>query len=59
MCIRDRVYLVQIEGSASINGRVLTEKDAAEAAGEPLTIRAQTDSHLLLFEMAQEIGGNG
>lgn len=54
-----QVYLVQIEGSASINGRVLTEKDAAEAAGEPLTIRAQTDSHLLLFEMAQEIGGNG
>ena len=50
---------MQIEGSASINGRVLTEKDAAEAAGEPLTIRAETDSHLLLFEMAQEIGGNG
>lgn len=53
-----QVYLVQIEGSTSVNGRMLTEKDAAEAAGESLTIRAETDSHLLLFEMARDIGGN-
>lgn len=48
-----QVYAVQIEGETAVNGAKMQTKDALEAYGESLSFRACSDSHLLLFEMAQ------
>ena len=47
-----QAYLVQIEGTSSVNGIALRERDALETVGEDLTIRAEETSHLLVVEMA-------
>ncbi len=49
-----QAYLVQIEGTATINGVQLQTRDALEVVGEPLAIRADEPSHLLLIEMARD-----
>ncbi|WP_073994414.1 pirin family protein [Parasporobacterium paucivorans] len=46
-----QAYLVQIEGSSDINGIDMTERDAMEIIGEPITIKASKTSHILLIEM--------
>lgn len=47
-------YLVQIEGSSCVNGISLESRDAFEIHQETVEITAQTPSHLLLFDMAEE-----
>lgn len=46
-------YLIQIEGAGAVNGRPLAAQDAAEVSDENLTFTAKTDSHYLLFDLAQ------
>jgi redox-sensitive bicupin YhaK (pirin superfamily) len=48
-----QAYLVQIEGSSSVNGVELDERDALEIVGEDVIITAATTSHVLVIEMAQ------
>lgn len=48
-----QAYLVQIEGSAEINGHELTMRDALASVEESLEIKAIETSHLLVIEMAQ------
>lgn len=47
-----QIYLVQIEGEAEVNGRVLKPGDGAELVGESARISAQSQIHLLALEMA-------
>lgn len=44
-------YLVQIEGSGSINGNSLAMRDAAEITDESISITAKEKSHYILFDM--------
>lgn len=47
-----QVYLIQIEGTGSINGQDLDTRDAAEVTNEPyLELAAHTPSHFILFDM--------
>ena len=46
-----QAYLVQIEGTASVSGHILKERDALEAVEESLDIKALEASHFLLIEM--------
>ena len=46
-----QAYLVQIEGTASVSGHSLKERDALEAVEESLEIKALEASHFLLIEM--------
>jgi len=48
-----RAYLVQIEGSAHVNGVDLESRDGLESVGEPLDLVARATSHLLVIEMAR------
>jgi quercetin 2,3-dioxygenase len=48
-----QAYLVLIEGTAMINGHLLTMRDGLETLEEPLHIEAQEQSHLLLIELAK------
>lgn len=49
---KDRqAYLIQIEGSGSINELPLQMKDAAEIADETITLKANEKSHYILFDM--------
>lgn len=47
-------YLVQIEGTSSINGISLEEKDALEISNENIEAAAGTNGHLLLFELPRQ-----
>lgn len=49
-----QAYLVQIEGSARINGTVLEPKDALETVEEDLKIRAIRNCHFLVIEMSKD-----
>lgn len=46
-----QAYLVQIEGSSSINETILEAKDALEIVEEELHTTAKTTSHFILIEM--------
>ena len=46
-----QAYLVQIEGTTSVSGHILKERDALEAVEESLDIKALEASHFLLIEM--------
>lgn len=46
-----QAYLIQIEGTGSINGQHLDTKDAAEILDKQITIEAATQSHYILFDM--------
>ena len=48
-----QVYLVLIEGSAVINGQLLTTRNGLESVAESLHIEAKEPSHLLLIELAK------
>lgn len=50
-----QAYLVLIEGSAMINGHLLTTRDGLETLEESLHIEAQEQSHLLLIELAKNV----
>jgi len=47
-----QAYLLQIEGSSSVNGVELDERDALEIVEEDVVIKASTTSHVLVIEMA-------
>ncbi len=47
-----QAYLVQIEGSSTVNGLEVQMRDALEVVGESIQILALEASHLLLIEMA-------
>lgn len=52
---KDRqAYLVQIEGSSSINDIELNKKDALEIVEEDIKINASEDSHFLIIEMKKQ-----
>lgn len=46
-------YLIVIEGSATVNGIALSEKDAIKIMEEPLHIESGDNAHLIFFEMQQ------
>jgi redox-sensitive bicupin YhaK (pirin superfamily) len=48
-----QAYLVQIEGTATINELQLEARDAIEVIEEEIKITAQTTSHYLVIEMAK------
>lgn len=48
-----QAYLVQIEGSSSINEIVLSDGDAMEIVEESIRIKALSQSHIYLIEMAK------
>ena len=48
-----QAYLVQIEGTSTINEISLEARDAMEIVEEEMNITAQTTSHFLLVEMAK------
>lgn len=47
-------YLVQIEGTSTINDLKLTDRDGLEIVEEEITIKAVETSHFLLIEMKKE-----
>lgn len=49
-----QAYLVQIEGSSSINDVQLTERDGLEIVEEEMTVKAEETSHILMIEMKKE-----
>jgi redox-sensitive bicupin YhaK (pirin superfamily) len=49
-----QAYLVQIEGSSSINDVCLSQRDALEVIEETITIKAKETSHYLLIEMKKD-----
>lgn len=46
-----QLYLIQVEGSGTVNEKPLTEKDAAEIQGENIDIVAHTKAQYLVFDM--------
>jgi redox-sensitive bicupin YhaK (pirin superfamily) len=48
-----QAYLVQIEGSSSVNDVKLDERDALEVVEEDVVIKPATTSHVLVIEMAK------
>ena len=50
---RRQAYLVLIEGSAIVNGNLLTMRDGLETVEESLNIEAKEQSHWLLIELAK------
>lgn len=48
-----QAYVIQIEGSGTLNNNTLASKDGAEVVGEDITLKALTDSHYILFDMNQ------
>jgi redox-sensitive bicupin YhaK (pirin superfamily) len=48
-----QAYLVQIEGRAIVNGEPLVARDGLTSVEEDLSIQAEEDSHLIVFEMAK------
>ncbi|WP_234121315.1 pirin family protein [Clostridium hydrogenum] len=49
-----QAYLVQIEGNSSINNIELNDGDGMEIVEEDISIKANTTSHILIFEMNKE-----
>ena len=50
-----QAYLIQIEGSGTVNGHVISQKDAAEITKEQvIDLRSAEDSHYILFDMKEE-----
>jgi hypothetical protein len=49
-----QAYLVQIEGTSTIDGLRLHARDALEIVGEDVTIHAEGASHILVVEMATD-----
>jgi redox-sensitive bicupin YhaK (pirin superfamily) len=47
-----QAYLLQVEGSSSINGVELDERDALEIVEEDIVVTAVTTSHMFVTEMA-------
>jgi hypothetical protein len=48
-----QAYLLQVEGSSSVSGVELDERDALEIVGEDVVVAARATSHLLVVEMAR------
>jgi quercetin 2,3-dioxygenase len=48
-----QAYLLQVEGTSSVNGLELDERDALEIVEEDVAIKAITTSHLFVTEMAK------
>lgn len=49
-----QAYLVQIEGSANVNGTQLVMRDGLESVEERLQIRTNEKSHFIVLEMEKE-----
>ncbi len=49
-----QAYVVQIEGSSDINNLILNERDALETVEESLIIKAEQNTHLIVFEMEKK-----
>lgn len=49
-----QAYLVQIEGSSTINDIELNDRDAMEIVQEEILIQAKENSHILILEMKKE-----
>lgn len=49
-----QVYLIVMEGQAVVEDTMLYEKDAAEIS-ESFQIRAESESHIMMFEMPKEV----
>ncbi len=48
-----QAYLVQIEGTGSVNGQPLARRDAAEISGESqITLKANEDAHYILLDIS-------
>lgn len=50
-----QAYLVQIEGTSTINGITLNEKDALEIVEEDISILSNSKSHFIILEMKKAI----
>lgn len=48
-----QAYLVQIEGSANVNGEELVMRDGLESIEESLKIKTHEKSHFIVFEMSK------
>jgi redox-sensitive bicupin YhaK (pirin superfamily) len=48
-----QAYLLQVEGSSSVGGVDLDERDALEIVGEDVVVAARTTSHIFVIEMAR------
>ena len=48
-----QAYLLQVEGSSSVNGVDLDERDALEIVEEDVVVKATTTSHVFVMEMAK------
>lgn len=49
-----QAYILQVEGSSSINEILLNERDAAELIEENIYIKAKNTSHILVLEMKKD-----
>lgn len=49
-----QVYILQVEGSSSINEILLNERDAAEVIEENIYIKTKNISHILVLEMKKD-----
>ncbi len=49
-----QAYILQVEGSSSINELLLNERDAAEVIEENIYIKAKNTSHILVLEMKKD-----
>lgn len=49
-----QAYILQVEGSSSINELLLNERDAAEVVEENIYIKAKNTSHILVLEMKKD-----
>jgi quercetin 2,3-dioxygenase len=50
-----QAYLLQVEGSSSVNGVDLDERDALEIVEEDVAVKATTKSHVFVTEMVTEV----
>lgn len=46
-------YLIQLEGSSTVNGKSLVANDRLEIMGEDITLTATDNSHIIILEMAK------
>ena len=51
---RRQAYMVQIEGTSTVNGTELNQRDAAEIVEEDVKIKATEKSHILVIEMTKK-----
>lgn len=49
-----QAYILQVEGSSSINGIPLNERDASEVIEENIYIKVKNTSHILVLEMKKD-----